>query len=93
MSGSQDSWSLWGQALRERRVLRRSLWIGCTVGAIQILVNQGDHWWRHQVDSVVVVKTLATPLIAIGVALFSAAGSYVQLMKVRSAEDTNRRLP
>jgi len=53
------------------------------VGALQILVNQGDHWWRMQVDGVIVVKTVTTPLIALGVALFSAAGSFVQVNRER----------
>ncbi len=84
MPGTGATRALWKQALMERGVWRRSLMIGLTVGVLQILVNQGDHWWRFQVDAVIVLKTLMTPLIAIGVALFSAAGSYVQVNRDRS---------
>lgn len=86
------TWMLWKQALSQRGVWRRSLIIGLIVGTLQILVNQGDHWWRMQVDGVILVKTLTTPLIALGVALFSAAGSFVEVNRDRSllskAEDT-----
>ena len=86
MSGTEATRALWKQALSERGVWRRSLVIGLTVGVIQILVNQGDHWWRLQIDAVIVLKTLMTPLIAIGVALFSAAGSFVQVNRERSLQ-------
>ncbi|RLS51203.1 MAG: hypothetical protein DWH91_19670 [Planctomycetota bacterium] len=83
MTGN-STWMLWRQALSHRAVWRRSLIIGLIVGAVQILVNQGDHWWRMKIDGVIVFKTLTTPLIAISVALFSAAGSYVQVNRDRS---------
>ena len=81
---TSPTWTLWKQALSHRGVWKRSLIIGLIVGALQILVNQGDHWWRMQIDGVIVVKTVTTPLIAISVALFSAAGSYVQVHRDRS---------
>lgn len=87
MSSTGATWALWKQALSQRGVWRRSLAIGLTVGLIQILVNQGDHWWRLQVDAVLVLKTLTTPLIAISVALFSAAGSFVQVNRDRSLQN------
>lgn len=74
--------------MSQRGVWRRSLAIGLTVGTVQILVNQGDHWWRWQVDEVIVLKTLITPLIATSVALFSAAGSYVQVNRDRSIQNS-----
>ena len=81
MNDSAKTWPIWCQALTHRGVWRRSLVIGLIVGTLQILVNQGDHWLRLQVDPVIVTKTLITPLIAISVALFSAAGAYVELHK------------
>ena len=80
MTGS-GTWTLWKDALSQRSVWRRSLVIGLAVGLLQILVNQGDHWWRLRIDGVLVLKTLTTPLIAISVALFSAAGSFVQFRR------------
>ena len=88
MFGNGSRWLLWRRALSQRAVWRRSLKIGLVWGATQILVNQGDQWIRGRVDAVVVVKTLITPLIAIGVALYSAAGTYVQMKAEGSMTDT-----
>jgi hypothetical protein len=74
--------------LSHRGVWKRSLIIGLIVGALQILVNQGDHWWRMQIDGVILLKTVTTPLIAISVALFSAAGSYVQVNRDQSLQNS-----
>ena len=87
MSGNQTTRALWKQALSQRGVWRRSLLIGLPVGVIQILVNQGDHWWRLQVDEVIVLKTLMTPVVALCVCLFSAAGSFVQVTRDRSIQN------
>lgn len=87
-----SAWPLWQQAWSQRKVWRRSLSIGLTVGAAQILVNQGDFWWRGQIDSVVIVKTLVTPMIAISVALYSAAGTYVQMKADRLTTDAQEVL-
>lgn len=81
MSNETSTWRIWRQALTHWGVWRRSLVIGLTVGVLQVIVNQGDHWLRLQVDVVIVIKTLITPLIGISVALFSAAGAYVELHK------------
>ncbi len=76
-----SAWELWKQALTHWGVWKRSLVIGLTVGAIQVVVNQGDHWLHWRVDGVVIVKTLITPLIGLSVALFSAAGAFVELQR------------
>lgn len=81
MSNQFSTWPLWKMALSSRGVWNRSLVIGLTVGAIQVVVNQGDHWLHWRVDTVVVVKTLVTPLIGLAVALFSAAGAFVELQR------------
>lgn len=81
MSGPLSTWQLWQEALTHRGVWRRSLVIGLTVGAIQVIVNQGDHWLHGRVDAVVILKTLLTPVIGVSVALFSAAGAFVELRR------------
>ncbi|MEK6257511.1 MAG: hypothetical protein AABP62_02730 [Planctomycetota bacterium] len=87
MSGIKTTRAWWRQALSQRGVWQRSLVIGLPVGVVQILVNQGDHWWRLDVDAVIVLKTLMTPLIATSVALLSAAGSFVQVNRDRSVNE------
>lgn len=69
--------ALWGEALTRRDLWRRSLTIGAVVGLIQVTINQGDVWLRQAVDATVIVKTLVTPLVAVSVAVVSAAGAYV----------------
>lgn len=81
MSAQSSTWELWKQALTHWGVWKRSLVIGLTVGGIQVVVNQGDHWLHWRVDGVVIVKTLITPLIGLSVALFSAAGAFVELQR------------
>ena len=66
----------WSTALTARRVWARALAIGLPVGLLQICVNQGDVWLHGSVTRVVVIKTIITPLIAIGVCLASAASAY-----------------
>jgi hypothetical protein len=52
--------------------------IGLPIGCLQALINQGDLWWRHQADGVVVAKTILSPLVTFSVALISAAGTWVE---------------
>lgn len=66
---------MWRTALRDRTVWIRSLRIGLPVGALQIAVNQGDHWLTGHVTSAVVIKTIASPTISIGIALVAAAAT------------------
>jgi hypothetical protein len=63
-------------ALTARRVWKRAVTIGRPVGFLQIFVNQGDLWLHGSVARVVVIKTIITPLIAVGVFLVSAASAY-----------------
>src|SRR6266849_5792244 len=60
------------QALRDRGVWRRALRLGLVVGLIQVSLNQGDHWLRHEVDAAVVAKTILTPLLSFSIAFASA---------------------
>jgi len=66
----------WSTALTARRVWARALMIGLPVGFLQICVNQGDLWLHGSITRIVVIKTIITPLIAIGVCLVSAASAY-----------------
>lgn len=83
MTERPATWRLWREALASRMVWRRSLIIGLVIGSIQIAVNQGDVWFRLQISSVLILKTLVTPMIATSVALFSSAGAYVELKRQR----------
>jgi len=67
----------WSQALRTRRVWTRAAMIGLPVGCLQVVINQGDVWWHHQADLVVVAKTIASPFVAFSVAFVSAADAWV----------------
>ncbi|MBE2214876.1 MAG: hypothetical protein IAE82_13465 [Opitutaceae bacterium] len=66
---------MWRATLRDRSVWLRSLRIGLPVGALQIAVNQGDHWLTGHVTSAVVIKTIAAPAISIGIALVAATAT------------------
>ncbi len=81
MLAQPSTWDLWKQALSHWGVWKRSLVIGLTVGCIQLIVNQGDHWLHGRIDVGVVVKTIITPIIGVAVALFSAAGAFVELRR------------
>lgn len=61
--------------LRDRSVWFRSLRIGLPVGAIQIAVNQGDHWLSGHVTPAVVLKSIASPAISIAIAFVAAAAT------------------
>jgi hypothetical protein len=62
-------------ASRDPRVWRRTLALGLPVGLLQATLNQGDHWWRHEVGPVVVVKTILSPLLSCAIAFVSAAAT------------------
>ncbi|MFT3867028.1 MAG: hypothetical protein QM715_00895 [Nibricoccus sp.] len=64
-----------------RRLLLPAVWrkaapIGLFVGVIQICVNQGDHWLKHEITAAVLLKTILCPLISVGVAVVSAAAAH-----------------
>ncbi len=58
---------------RDPRVWRQAFCIGLPVGLLQAGLNQGDHWYHHHVDSVVVFKTILSPLLSFTVAFLSSA--------------------
>jgi hypothetical protein len=68
-------------ALRQPPVWRRALKLGLTVGVLQAVLNQGDHWFNHRVDGVVVLKTLLCPLLSFTIAFVSAASTHAELQQ------------
>jgi hypothetical protein len=86
MSSSNSSISLWAQAMRQRIVWSRAVIVGLPVGCLQALLNQGDIWWRHQVDSVVLLKTIVSPLVTFSVALISSAATWVERQRSEKSE-------
>jgi hypothetical protein len=67
--------NLWRVAVSDATVWRRALTLGLPVGLLQVTVNQGDVWLHHAVTPVVLVKTIVSPLIGVGIALISAAAT------------------
>ena len=70
--------ALWAQALRQRSVWLRAVRLGLSVGFLQAVVNQGDHWFSGSVDRAVLVKSIVSPLIGFTLVLVSAAETWVQ---------------
>ena len=71
------------RALSEPAVWRRAFLVGGPVGALQVAVNQGDLWLGyaagHQaLAASVVVKTLLSPFISVGVAWVAAAAAWAE---------------
>jgi hypothetical protein len=58
--------------LRNRSLWRRTLLLGLPVGLLQAALNQGDHWWHHHVDALVVTKTILSPLLSCSIAFASS---------------------
>lgn len=83
---------IWIRALGAPAVRRRAILVGAIVGAVQVLVNQGDVWWAHvthheAVAASLVVKTLLSPLIAVSVAWISAAWAWADVEKERQGDE------
>lgn len=73
--------NLWKQALRSKAVWKRALKLGCTVGMIQAVLNQGNYWMQGTVTTEIVVKTIMTPLVTFAVALYAALETQVQQLR------------
>ncbi|HEX2855830.1 MAG TPA: hypothetical protein VHO24_21515 [Opitutaceae bacterium] len=78
MSADTNARSLYWRACLEGGVWRRAAKLGLVVGLIQVGVNQGDHWLRHQVDAAVVAKSILSPLLSFSIAFASAASTRVE---------------
>ena len=77
-AGKSQKRELWAQALRQRSVWLRALNLGLTAGLLQATINQGDHWLHRAVDSAVMAKSIASPIIGFTLVLFSAAQTWVE---------------
>jgi hypothetical protein len=62
--------------------------LGLVVGFIQVSLNQGDHWLRHEVNTGVVVKTILSPLLSFAIAFASAAATHVANTRQTSAPNS-----
>ncbi len=74
----------WAVALGKGEIWQRALKLGLPVGFLQVAVNQGDFWLHHQAGGVVMVKSVLSPMIAIGIALLSSAATDVKRQKEKS---------
>jgi len=79
--------SLWGQAFRQRSVWLRAVRLGLSVGFLQAVVNQGDHWVAGAVDGTVLLKTIVSPLIGFTLVLLSAAETWVHRTATLNPQD------
>jgi len=79
--------ALWAQALRQRSVWQRAVRLGLSVGFLQAVVNQGDHWMSGAVDGTVVVKSIVSPLIGFTLVLVSAAETCVHRTATLATEN------
>jgi hypothetical protein len=68
---------LWVRALQQRSVWKRAAVLGLSVGVLQAVLNQGDYWVRHTINTAIIAKTLISPLVTFSVALASAASTWV----------------
>ena len=75
-------------ALRERAVWLRAAKLGLVVGFIQVSLNQGDHWLRHEVDAAVVIKSILSPLLSFAIAFSSAVATHVENLRRTAASVT-----
>jgi len=78
---------LWLEALGCSAVWRRAAKWGVPVGILQAVINQGDFWMSHTVNSAVIAKTIVSPMVTFSVALVSAAGMYVEKTREQNARD------
>jgi hypothetical protein len=67
----------------------RAMKLGCSVGVIQMALNQGDYWMRGAVTTGVVIKTIMTPLVTFAVSLYAAAETKVEQLKNDQMETNN----
>jgi hypothetical protein len=59
--------------------------LGLPVGLMQAALNQGDHWWRHNVDTLIVAKSILSPLLSCSIAFASAVATHAAQTLNRSS--------
>ncbi len=84
MSTDPSSQITFLRALLLPAVWRKAAPIGLAVGLLQMAVNQGDHWLHHEVNSTILIKSIISPLIGLGLAVVSAAASHLGKSKKTS---------
>ncbi len=72
--------NVWIHSLARAAVWRSALPIGLAVGLAQVVVNQGDHWWRGEITTGVILKTILAPLLSLSVAVLSAANHHARTL-------------
>lgn len=84
MNASQSSRVTFLRALLLPAVWLKAAPIGLAVGLLQMAINQGDHWLRHEIDSTIIIKSILSPLIGLSLAVVSAAASHQEKSKKTS---------
>lgn len=74
----------WLQACSNPAVWRRAARLGLIVGVIQVSLNQGDHWLRHDISWSLILKSILSPLLSFGIAFVSAAATHVENLQRNS---------
>lgn len=62
-------------ACRDAAVWRRAAKLGLPVGAVQVAINQGDHWIAGAITGAVIAKSLLSPFLSFSIAFVSAAAT------------------
>jgi hypothetical protein len=70
--------SAYWRACRDRSVWLRAAKLGFVVGVIQVALNQGDHWLRHEVNALIVIKSILSPLLSFAIAFASSVSTHAQ---------------
>lgn len=85
---ASDSSSPRLSALLHPAVWRKAAPIGLTVGLIQVVINQGDHWLHHEVTNAVIIKSILSPLVTLSVAVASAIATHLELRRMHSSSSS-----
>lgn len=78
MSATTSPASRYWQACRQPAVWTRAAKLGLVVGLIQVSLNQGDYWLRGEVTTVIIIKSILSPLLSFGIAFASAAATQAE---------------
>lgn len=68
----QDHWLARLRLVCRPRVLRKALLMAAVVGALLVILNQGEALWSGRVTGRVLVKSLLTPIIPFAVTMLGA---------------------
>jgi hypothetical protein len=66
------------QACRQPAVWARAAKLGLVVGVIQVSLNQGDYWLSGQVTTLIVIKSILSPLLSFAIAFASAVATQAE---------------